>query len=111
MKKKVIKIVDFSRYPSGRVRADGPSSGEKFREEYLLPALKDFDRVIIEIDGINGYPSSFTEEAFGGLVRDGQFSKSQILDKIVINNKSSIYDGYKEEMIEAMQQAEYRPHE
>ena len=106
MKVKIIKVTEFSRYPSGRVIADGPNSGEKFRRDHLIPALKENEKVIVIIDGVNGYPSSFTEEAFGGLVRLGEFPKQDILDKIEIRCESSVYEGYKKEMLEAMEVAE-----
>lgn len=62
---------EFSRYPAGRVPADGPFSGERFREEWLVPILTEHEKAIIEMDGTRGYGSSFLEEAFGGLVRRG----------------------------------------
>lgn len=70
MTEKLIKIAtDFSRTPGGRYRSDGPASGEEFREDILIPALSHGDTVTIDLDGARGYPSSFLEEAFGGLVR------------------------------------------
>ena len=33
----------FGRYPAGRYLADGPYNGQKFREEFLIPALKGAD--------------------------------------------------------------------
>lgn len=62
---------DFSKYPAGRFTADGPASGQAFREKFLLPTLKDKNSLIIELDGTRGYGSSFLEEAFGGAVREG----------------------------------------
>jgi hypothetical protein len=62
---------DFSPYPAGRKRADGPFTGEKFREDRLLPLLKQDLHVILDIDGVAGLPSSFLEEIFGGLIRAG----------------------------------------
>ena len=62
---------DFSKYPAGRFIADGPASGEEFRERFLLPALRNNNSLIIELDGTRGYGSSFLEEAFGGAVREG----------------------------------------
>lgn len=53
----------------GRYRANGPNSGEQFRDEILLPAYRKSDRLIVRLDGITGYTASFFEEAFGGLVR------------------------------------------
>ncbi len=61
---------DFSRTPAGRYRSDGRWSGEAFREDHLGPALQaDTPRVVVYLDGVEGYGSSFLEEAFGGLVR------------------------------------------
>jgi hypothetical protein len=73
MEPKVINIEkEFGRYPAGRYAADGPYSGETFREEHLIPAIKSgAAKIIIEFDGARGYASSFLEEAFGGLVRAG----------------------------------------
>lgn len=72
MTKKIIRIAEnFSRYPAGRYKDDGPYSGERFREELLLPALNKEEPTIIDLDGARGYGSSFLEEAFGGLVRAG----------------------------------------
>lgn len=59
---------DFSKYPGGRLKADGPKSGQAFREDLLVPALKSFDRVEVDLSGVVGLPSSFLEEAFGGAV-------------------------------------------
>ncbi|MCC4117593.1 STAS-like domain-containing protein [Aromatoleum toluclasticum] len=64
---------EFSRVPAGRMRTDGPFSGERFRDDFLIPALKRGDQVRIVFDGARGYGSSFLEEAFGGLVRQGLF--------------------------------------
>lgn len=96
---------DFSRYPSGRVVADGPNSGQKFREKFLVPALRDHETVVVVLDGVRGYPSSFTEEAFGGLVREG-FSKDDLLRRFRIKFSSEAYSGYKSDIIEAIKSAE-----
>lgn len=62
---------DFSRYPAGRYKTDGPYSGEQFREKFLLPVVAAGKRARVELDGARGYGSSFLEEAFGGLIRLG----------------------------------------
>jgi hypothetical protein len=62
---------DFSKHPAGRYREDGPNSGQRFREDFLLPSLKGDAALIVTLDGTRGFGSSFLEEAFGGLVRAG----------------------------------------
>jgi len=62
---------EYSDTPAGRYRTDGPFSGERFRDEMLLPALRENDSVEVNLDGVVGFGSSFLEEAFGGLVRAG----------------------------------------
>jgi hypothetical protein len=68
-----IKYIDIGRdfFPElgPRYRADGPYSGQEFREELLEPAVRENDLVVVSLDSIGGYSSSFLEEAFGGLVR------------------------------------------
>jgi hypothetical protein len=76
--------VEFSRYPFGRYRSDGPYSGERFREEFLMPALQRDDQALkVILDGAVGMGSSFLEEAFGGLVRAG-FDPNVLLGRIEI---------------------------
>lgn len=60
---------DYSRFPAGRYRTDGPFSGQRFREEILQPALGQADVIEVELDGVSGFGSSFLDEAFGGLIR------------------------------------------
>jgi hypothetical protein len=64
---------EFSRHLGGRYIVDGPASGEEFRDRYLIPKLDqalNLDApLVINFDGVAGMPTSFLEEAFGGLVR------------------------------------------
>lgn len=64
---------DFSETPNARYRAEGPFSGEEFRELILEPkflaARDQKEKLVINLDGGYGYPTSFLEEAFGGLAR------------------------------------------
>jgi hypothetical protein len=66
---KISVAKDFSRFPAGRHAGDGPFSGEVFREKHLRPALDQYERVEVDLDGTAGYGSSFLDEAFGGLIR------------------------------------------
>lgn len=68
---KMISIAEhFSKTPSGRYAAQHRNSGEAFRDQLLIPALRNGD-VTVDLDGTMGYGSSFLEEAFGGLIRQG----------------------------------------
>tara|TARA_R110002020_G_scaffold150446_1_gene327141 strand:+ start:6225 stop:6563 length:339 start_codon:yes stop_codon:yes gene_type:complete len=72
----------FSRTPGGRYYTDGPSTGEQFREEILIPALKKNKHITIHLDGARGYPSSFLEEAFGGAVRRLGISPKEFFERV-----------------------------
>lgn len=78
----------FSKYPGGRFYTDGEFSGERFRDEILLPALQGSETVIVQLDGTLGYGSSFLEEAFGGLVRKYGFSVDQLSKQLSLETKN-----------------------
>lgn len=84
--RKTIKIArDFSRYPYGRSKKYSRTSGEEFRERFLLPAFKDSEEIteiVVDLDGTEGYGSSFLDEAFAGLVRDSGIDKNIVLQKL-----------------------------
>lgn len=66
---------EFTIHPGPRYPHQGRGSGEEFREKHLKPkfvaALSGKERLIVELDGVEfGYPTSFLEEAFGGLARE-----------------------------------------
>ena len=87
---KTISIArDFSRFPAGRYRADGPFSGEQFRDDKLAPALSQNPKVIVDLDGALGYGSSFLEEAFGGLVREKGFRAEDLQTKLELRSSES----------------------
>lgn len=68
-----VHVRDFTTTPGARYRTDGPFSGQEFREDYLVPALKDaLDKgamLEVNLDHAVGFGTSFLEEAFGGLQR------------------------------------------
>lgn len=76
---------EFSRYPAGRYLDDGPYSGQGFREQFLKPILDSNSTAEINLDGVRGYGSSFLEEAFGGLVRDG-YDVDLVLKSFIFNS-------------------------
>lgn len=72
MKKTICIATDYTKKLGARDKTQGEYSGEDFRERFLIPFFnekKNGDILEINLDGLNGYPSSFFEEAFGGLAR------------------------------------------
>jgi hypothetical protein len=77
---------DFSRFPSGRMKSKGATSGEGFREKFLEPPLKEGEEVQVELDGTIGYGSSFLEEAFGGVVRSLKIPPEKLMKLLHIKS-------------------------
>ena len=88
-------------FPGGRYRADGPHSGQAFRDDELVPALLDeagCARVTVVFDGVAGFGSSFLEEAFGGLVRERQLTREFLRRRLSITTSD---DGLKDYVLKA----------
>lgn len=88
---------DYSDTPGGRYITDGPYSGEDFRETVLLPkyeeAVKLGEKLLIDLDGTFGYPSSFRDEAFGGLAKiKGAEAVLRVLEFVSLDQPSLIRD-------------------
>lgn len=101
---------DFSTVPAGRYYADGDHSGQKFREEYLLRAvrecLKTGEKLTIMLDNVDTYGSSFLEESFGGMVREGYVDKDKFIDILDIRYEDSDYEFYRDRILEYIREAE-----
>jgi hypothetical protein len=84
MKNIIINIAkEFSKTPGSRYISQGRYTGQKFRKEQLEPLFIDEDdnrKITIILDGAYGYPTSFTEEAFGGLAR--QYGKDRVKKRL-----------------------------
>ena len=98
---------DFSDTPGGRHRSLGPASGEEFRD-HLVTLLEKGQTVEIVLDGTEGYGSSFLEEAFGGLVRLGRWSVSELIQRIRFTTIDPAYRFYAEQAIRYMREAAAR---
>lgn len=88
----------FSKRPIGRYLSDGNSSGEAFRLKFLLPALEGTSPVVVNLDGVAGYPSSFLEEAFGGLVRVHGYTFADLRRRLRLQNADPAFDTYEDEI-------------
>ena len=82
----------FSPFPFGRYLTDGQNSATRFREEVLKQALATTDDEIeINFSHVKiGVGSSFLEEAFGGLVREG-FDADELKHRIKIVGGMAAY--------------------
>lgn len=81
---KVLK--DFSESPGPRYENQGPDSGEKFYHDLLngsfAQALNEDCKLVLDLDGTDGYMSSFLDEAIGNLVYD--FGADIVKNRLVI---------------------------
>ena len=104
----------FSKFPAGRSKEDGPFNGARFRDEILIPALKNAaasgDKLVVELDGVVGYSSSFLEEVFGGVARSRSLPPDVLRNALVIRAKDVAYqpakldaESYLAEAIQASQ--------
>lgn len=90
---------DFSQTPGGRYRKDGRFSGEEFRDDILVPALRTAisqgDHVNVLLDGTFGYAASFLDEVFGGLVRERRIDPTLLRGGLRIEANSPSFQLYK----------------
>ena len=75
---------EFSKLPGLRYVRLGRFSGEEFRQKFLIEPLRRGDAVVVELDGVRGYGSSFLEEAFGGAVRELSLEIGDALNRLKV---------------------------
>ena len=80
----------FSRTPGARFPEEGKYSGQEFREEVLMPALKkaicNWTQVTVILDGTAGLSAAFLEEAFGGLIREEDFKYDGLKEILILES-------------------------
>lgn len=100
-------LKDFSRTPGPRYKEEGSFSGEEFRNNILLPKLNEAiiqkKTLLVDLDGVSGYGTSFLEEAFGGLIRVNNIDYKTL--KNTLKLKSEEDDIYIEEIWEYIEDA------
>jgi hypothetical protein len=80
---------DFTRFPAGRYKKNGATSGEDFREKFLETALQKGEHITVNFDGTVGYGSSFLEEAFGGVVRKLKLTAEFVLSHLSLESSDA----------------------
>ncbi|WP_295452611.1 STAS-like domain-containing protein [uncultured Pseudophaeobacter sp.] len=105
----MIKLSDFSKFPSGRDDNDGDFNGEKYRDSILAPQIKaakaSGKKIEISIEGVLNFGSSFLEEAFGGLVRKGIASKDDLKNLLRITPNNDKYARYRSVILKHIEEA------
>jgi len=90
-----IKILtDFTFAPGARDYDDGKDSGQEFYETLLKSkfdeALKQNVQLKIDLDGVEGYPSSFLSESFGLL--GNEYGAEEVWKRlIIVSNEVALY--------------------
>jgi hypothetical protein len=96
---------NFTRFPAGRLKKHGETSGEAFREKFLESGLSKNEDVMVELDGTIGYSSSFLEEAFGGLIRTSNISPDTVKKHLkLVSDNTVLIDEIKEYIDDAINQ-------
>lgn len=90
-KYKINVAKDFSEYPAGRYRTEGKATGEAFLNDHLMAKLTAaiYEKVILVIDltGMNGYPSSFISGSFGKFTYElGKLIGKKEASELVLNH-------------------------
>lgn len=96
MKNNMILLSDFAPLTGFRYKEQTPgTSGEEFRDNILIPALREHDKIVIDMDtGIqnqSGIFPSFLEETFGGLARIKEWTLSDFKKHIKIQTSDQEY--------------------
>lgn len=76
---------EYTTTPGLRFKWQGEYSGEEFRDDILIPLIKEHKNIVLELDGVEGYCIGWLEEVFGGLVRH---FNSDINHPITLHSKS-----------------------
>ena len=81
----ILKLAEYTKYPFVRYSADGPGSAEKFRTDSLIPALEKHHQIILDLNDVTGFPGSWTEEVFGGLIRNHGYTATELRERLSID--------------------------
>lgn len=96
---KIVISKDFSETPGARYKNEGDHSGEEFRETILVPkfeqAIKQGEKLLVDLDGGYGYPTSFLEESFGGLARIYDYKKIMSILEFKSDDEPSLIEDIK----------------
>jgi hypothetical protein len=94
----IVIAKDFNEFTGYRYKSQSPgSSGEEFRDKFLLPSTDKHELTEVNLDGVkNRILPSFLEEAFAGLARSKKWNLEAFKKhvEIVSNRTDYIEDIY-----------------
>lgn len=97
-----ILVSEYTDMPIGRDGLDGPKNGKDFRENHLIPALRECEIVKVDFNGTLGTAPSFLEEVFGGMVRNRHMTAVELLRRVpVVYKFESVKNNVKKYIREA----------
>lgn len=87
---------EFTDTPGPRKRSEGGHSGQEFLEDVLRPKFLEARAsdalLFVNLDGAVGYPTSFLEEAFGGLAREFGSDEVERVVRLTCNDEPYLAD-------------------
>lgn len=92
---------DFTDTPGARYHEDGDFSGQDFREKFIEPNFNKYEKIKINLDGTEGYATSFLEEAFGGTSRKFGIDAALKKFEFVSNEEPDLLDEIKGYIIDS----------
>ncbi|WP_122435045.1 STAS-like domain-containing protein [Pseudomonas viridiflava] len=78
----IFVATEFGDMPHGRNGNDGLLNGERFRKQFLMPALEEHEYVLVDFDGAKGCGSSFADESFAGLIDHEGWDKAELTRRV-----------------------------
>ncbi|WJD61540.1 STAS-like domain-containing protein [Pseudomonas kurunegalensis] len=97
--------LDVSKYtdtPIGRDALDGPKNGSDYRDNYVIPALDDYQRVKLDFTKTMGTTPSFLEEIFGGIIRKRVLGPQELKARVEVIYK---YESVKRNILNYINEA------
>lgn len=88
----ILKLAEYTKYPFYRYRSHGQHSAEEFRNDWLAPALEKNYEVVLDLNDVTGFPASWTEEVFGGLIRSHGYTVNELRKRLNIDVKDFLIE-------------------
>ncbi|WP_170833964.1 STAS-like domain-containing protein [Pseudomonas argentinensis] len=84
---KVFNVAEYTDTPIGRNSLDGPKNGADYRDNFIIPALIDYQTIKLDFSETIGTTPSFLEEIFGGIIRSKVLSPTELRRRVIVISK------------------------